>query len=502
MQTLSSRRRGQFSLSVQVSFLLMLAVLLPLIITITSSELLSRPQLIAKANASMESDALTHIQTIDNYFSQPIIDVRSLSQNVLLANYLNGDLGMAHAATNVLLTGYQRNTNYINWSLIDAQGKQRLYYPIPALPHGKYFIPPDTIKQLTAANEASISSDFYNPQGNALTVDITEPVTITGANTTRILGYLRVTLNVNFIWTMVLNELDANGAGSYAFITDENGVIIAHSDINQNFTSIASFTTSERQNIDTLDRYGANTKISAPGYGTLTNAPKGSNQPVTSQIVPPGQKNSYYQVIGVPVSIVPWTYFVLSPTNVVTSLADQQLFNIGITGLIVLLLAAITGIIMGRRITAPVLRSVTKLQSSSQLLKDLAAKEQVTVTEQAWVVDASKTGLSSVNYYVNATMEAASRIVESGTDLERRWPHVPPLQAQEVLHQIVVAAHYIENAVEYQKSSSKKLSAAIDLTQEVTGQLTTSANSATQAANQMEQVVSQLQQVVGKNSEE
>ncbi len=501
MQTLSSRRRGQFSLSVQVSFLLMLAVLLPLIITIISSELLSRPQLIAKANASMESDALTHIQTIDNYFSQPIIDVRSLSQNALLAKYLNGDIGMARAATNVLLTGYQRNTNYINWSLIDAQGKQRLYYPIPALPHGKYFIPPDTIKQLTAANEASISSDFYKPQGNALTVDITEPVTITGTNTTRILGYLRVTLNVNFIWTMVLNELNANGAGSYAFITDENGVIIAHSDINQNFTAIAPFTANEQQNIDALDRYGANTKISAPGYGTLANAPKGSNQPVTFQIVPPKQKDGY-QVIGVPVSIVPWTYFVLSPTNIVTSLADQQLFNIGITGLIVLLLAAITGIIMGRRITTPVLRSVAKLQSSSQLLKDLAAKEQVTVTEQAWVVDASKTGLSSVNYYVNATQEAASRIVETGAELERHWPHVPPQQTQEVLHQIVLAAHYIENAVEYQKSSSKKLSAAIDLTQEVTDQLTTSANSATQAANQMEQVVSQLQQVVGKNSEE
>src|SRR5690348_8872127 len=50
--------KGRFapSLSVQVSLLLVLAALLPLIITIASSELLSRPQLIAKANSSMETD--------------------------------------------------------------------------------------------------------------------------------------------------------------------------------------------------------------------------------------------------------------------------------------------------------------------------------------------------------------------------------------------------------------------------------------------------------------
>jgi methyl-accepting chemotaxis protein len=499
MQTISStkRRRGQFSLSVRVSLLLMLAALLPLIVTIISSELLSRPQLVAQANASMESDARTHIQTIDNYFSQPIIDVRSLSQNTSLSAYLNGDSLVASAAINVLAAGYQHNTNYLNWSLIDAQGKQRLFYPTPAQPHGPYFIPPDTIKQLTAANEAAISSDFYNPEGNQLTVDITEPITAIQNNAARILGYLRLTLNINFIWNMVLNEINANGAGSYAFITDENGVIIAHSDITQNFTAIAPFTASEQQNIRTLQRYGAHTSISDPGYSHLTNAPEGSTRIVTSQIIPPGQQISY-QVIGVPVSIVPWTYFVLSPTPVVTALADQQLLNIGIIALIVLLLAAVTGIIVGRRITAPVLHAVTKLQASSTHLKELAAKEQLTITEQSWVVDASKTGLSSVNYYVDASQEAATRIIKTSTELEHYWSQISPEHAKEVLHQIVVAAHYIENAVQYQQSSGKKLSAAIDLTQQVTDQLTSSADAAIQAAEQMEQVVSQLQQVVGR----
>lgn len=500
MQTLVSQKIGRFSLSlsVRVSLLLMLAALLPLIVTITSSELLSRPQLIAKANASMETDAQTHIQTIENYFSQPIIDVRSISQNTLLSEYLNGNDAVAGDAANILATGYQRNTNYINWSIIDTHQKLRLFYPTPALPHGKYFVPPDTVKQLAAANTAAISSDYYDPQGNALTVDITEPITVTGANAIQTLGYLRVTLNINFIWSMVQNESNANGAGSYAFIVDENGMIIAHTDIAQNFTAIAPFTNSEQSNINTLDRYGGNTTIPVSNYGALANAQKQSSKQLTLQMVPPGQKSSY-QVIGIPVSIVPWTYFVLSPTSVVTALADQQLLDIGIIGFIVLLLAAIVGIIVGQRITAPVLSSVTRLQSSSQLLKDLAAKEQVTITEQVWVVNSTKTGLSSVNYYMDATQEAANRIVTTSTELERRWSQVHQMERQEALHQIVVAAHYIEDAVQYQKTSSKKLSAAIDLTKQVTDQLNSSTELATETADQMEQVVSQLQQVVGKS---
>jgi hypothetical protein len=153
---------------------------------------------------------------------------------------------------------------------------------------------------------------------------------------------------------------------------------------------------------------------------------------------------------------------------------------------------------VGKRITAPVLQAVTKLQASSNHLKELAATEQVTITEQSWVVDSSKTGLSSVNYYTNATKEAAIRIITISTELGLYQPQVPPEKTKEVLHQIVVAARYIENAVQYQKTSGKKLSAAIDLTQQVTDQLIASADAATQAAEQMEQVVGQLQQVLGR----
>ena len=488
--------KAQFSLSlsVQVSLLLVLAALLPLMITVASSELLSRPQLIAKANASMEIDAQTHILAIENYFSQPIIDVREFSQSASLTAYLHGDTSAAIAATHVLAAGYQHNTNYISWSLIDVQGKQRLFYPVPSLQHGRYFIAPEVVKQLTATNNAAISSDYYEPQGNRLTVDIIEPVTVFGTPANQILGYLRATLNMNFIWNMIQNESNANGAGSSAFIADENGVIVAHTDMSRAFTALAPFTTSQQVSITALERYGKGTKIPVwPASGLSDKVNQQSPFQLTIQ-----QQQENYQVIGLPIFVVPWTYVVLSPVSAVTSLADQQLFTIGSIGIVVLLLVAGIGIIVGQRITSPVLRSVTQLQASSKRLKDLASQEEVAIAQQIWVVDSSKTGLSSANYYINASQNAANQIVMIGKVLERHWLAIKPEDRQHVFQQILAAARYIDTALQQQKKYGRKLSATLDLTRQVTDQLKSSTAAATQAAAQMEQVVSRLQQVVGK----
>jgi hypothetical protein len=474
----------------------MLATLLPLLITIFVSELFSRPALIAQANTSMEADAQARVQTIANFFSQPIIDVNTFSRDAVFAHYLSGNDALATEATRVLATGYQHNTNYVNWSLIDAQGKQRLFYPKAAHPHGTYFISPEKMQQSNTPNGTAISPAYYNPQGNMLTVDLSEPVTVVDGNTTRVIGFVLATLNVSFIWNIIVDERGVNGNGSYAFIVDENGVIIAHSDMKQAFSAIAPLTVSEQQDINTQQYYGG---ISIPvrQYGALAEIQQHTHPQTPLQVVPPGQTTSF-SVISKAVPIVPWTYFVLSPTDVVTALADQQLLITGMIASVVLCLSAATGLIVGRNITSPILDVVMKLQSSSQSLKDLADKEQVAATQQIWVIDASKTGLTTIDYYTSATQVAAQRLMEIGAVLQRRRFDVHLEEREEAFTHVITTARYIEHAVRCQKIDSMKLSDTIDLTKQVTEQLLSSAESATQAANQMERVVSQLQHVVGR----
>ena len=67
IQGLPSSNKKALSLSVRLSLLLVLAAILPLLIAVTGSELLSRPQLIAQAATEMESDAKTRVSLIDAY---------------------------------------------------------------------------------------------------------------------------------------------------------------------------------------------------------------------------------------------------------------------------------------------------------------------------------------------------------------------------------------------------------------------------------------------------
>jgi C4-dicarboxylate-specific signal transduction histidine kinase len=337
---------------------------------------------------------------------------------------------------------------------------------------------------------------YYDPQGNILTVDLFEPVTVVDRSTTRAIGFVRATLNVSFIWNMIVDERGANGNGSYAFIVDENGVIVAHTDMKQAFSVIAPFTAKEQQDVTTLQRYGG-INIPVLRDGTFARIWQSANPQTFFQMVPPGQTTTF-SVISKAIPIVPWTYFVLSPTNVVTALADQQLLITAVIAVVVLCLAAATGLIVGQSITSPILGSVMQLQSSSQALKESASKEQVAATQQIWVVDASRTGLTTIDHYTGVIRASAQRLIEIGTMFQRLWPHVHQEDAGEAFRQMTIIARYIENAVQYQRKDNMRLSDTINLTRQVTEQLASSTESATQAADQMEHVVGQLRHVVGR----
>jgi hypothetical protein len=512
---LTGRRRA-LSLSVRVSGLLMLAAIVPLLVTVGIIELLSRPTLITQTSQEMETDAQTHTQLIDSYFSQQLLEADAVSRLQPIQSFMAGDRSDATRAQALtsLATGRSRGSYYQDWSLLDLQGNLQLYYPTLPMRHGQYYIPPSDLQQFQPSNlqqiqarRALISDVFYSHVTNEAYIDIYAPVFFSADY--KLVGILRASFDLHYIWDIVNKEAGANGPGSYAFIFDQHGVCIAqtnpdpdpftHSVPSALFKAVSPLSSQDQQYASSVDLYGIGSQgtVDVLDNQMLAGVQQSSNPPSTFQLVPPGQQTTF-QVARSTTFTVPWTYFVLSPLNNVTTVADDQLRLTGIITFAILILAALIGLGVGRRITQPILHSVEYLRNSSQSLKTLASKEQSAATQQTWVVDSSQVGLRSVQYYTKAASVAAQRLTKIGTELVQRWHQVDDDSARKTVAQLVDDAQYIEKAIHYQDASNKKLESTIRVTIQVSDQLATGATSATQAAEQLEQVVNQLRQVVGK----
>ena len=304
-------------------------------------------------------------------------------------------------------------------------------------------------------------------------------------------------MNIDYIWNVVSNDQGANGDGSYAFILDQNGVRIADNGPSRRFTAVAPLVPQVQQTITSEARYGTTGNVPVLADSMLASMVQSKNPPATFQMTPGGQ-SGLFQVAQRGLTMVLWTYFVLSPVSTVTAVANQQLFNTLIIAFVVLVLAAFTGLIAGQFITRPILRSVGRLRSNSEALNRLATKQQSAATEQRWVVDSSQVGLQSVQYYTNATSFAARRLSDMSQGLMQNWGYQNVESMQQVLGQMISAALYIEKAAHYQTTSNQKLAIAIKVTTQVNEQLADGAISASDAASQLERVVRELRQVVGR----
>jgi len=364
------RQRQRRSLAARISFLLVLAAILPLLITVVIIELFSRPTLIDQASKEMETDAKTRTQLIDNYFSECMLSSETVSRLPPIQKFLAGDTSMETAARDSLATGQIRGSNYQDWSLFDGQGHLRLYYPTVPQMHGTYFILPGVLQQLQTSKRTLISDIFYNPVSNEAYIDIYAPVVTPSYD---MVGILRTTFDLRYIWSIIDDEAGANGSGSYAFILDENSVYIAatnpHPDAEDMthsplvFTSVAPLSPALQQRIQREQLYGSDGKSTIPvlAQPMLASIMQGKTVPMTFQMVPTGQ-HSLFQVARWTTYRVPWTYFVVSPLSTVALVADQQLQITLMVAAVVLLLAMILGVIAGRRFALPIMRSIQEQQ--------------------------------------------------------------------------------------------------------------------------------------------
>ena len=494
---------SSFPLSVYIPLLLACAVIFPLLITIISSEIASRPALIAQSSTGMETDAKTRIQLIDAYFVERLKDIQMVSQFMPVRKFLLGYAQSQNEALDELVSVQHRDAaNYISWSLFDAQGRQVLSYPTAPQLHGSYFILPEDFAQLQHANKQLVSDVFYDATRNQASVDLYARVI---SDNFHILGFVRASLELYHIWDIVDSETSASGPGSYALILDENGVRIAYTNPDPFglthpaalFKAIAPFSPAFAQRVKNENLYGSNKlPFSVQADRTLAASQNAVHSSSTFEITPSDQKQSF-QAARYSSPVVPWTYIIFKPLSQVTSIADQQLRSTVLIGIIVLLLALLAGLTTARRITRPILRSVTFLLGSSQLLKTFSNQEYVIVQEQSWMVEASRLGLQSVRYYTNANSVAAARLQEICDELLNSSGYRDPEQVRRAVKELLGAAAYIQQATKYQDDTSEKLAAAIRVTTQVTDQLTVGAKSAEEAAIQLEGIVDQLRTLVG-----
>ncbi len=503
---LPARRR--ISLSVKVSVALVLAAIVPLILTLSFSELQTRPQLIKQANNAMEGDAKTRVQLIDTYFHERLLDTQTIAQVPSVQQFLAsppttpGYQTLALHAQYGLVAGTFRDKNYTTWSLFDPKGNLLLSYPTAPQKHGAYFAPPQYVQKVDKGGNF-VTSVYYTPTTKKASVDIYAPMVATQLPGTSpqkplFLGFLRASLNLDYIWNIVNTDHD-NGSGSYAFILDENGIRIADPFTDQLFKSVATVSTTAQAEINREARLGSSS-VPVDVLPDSTLAAKMDSSSISNfQTQPTGQKDSF-EVVNDPTdsTIIPWHYFVLSPVNTVTSVANQQLLVTIIVAAAMSTLVAVIGLIVGRSITRPILRSVENLRSNSRALSSLASRQRDAASEQMWVVDSSQVGLQSVQYYTDATKVAAQRLTETGFELLQRRQQAEPAATKKSLEHIITASRYIEDASQHQTTSIQKLSTALKVATQVTEQLATGATSATDAATQLEQVVQQLRSVVGQ----
>ncbi|GHO73158.1 hypothetical protein KSD_09290 [Ktedonobacter sp. SOSP1-85] len=502
----NNRQRRLISLPLRISLGLVLATILPLVITLFVIEWRTQPILSDQANTTMQGDAQTRVKLIDTYFNERVLDAKTITQVPTVQQYLltpSTDPTYADQTKHTifaLAAGMYRDPNYTTWQLYDRQGKLRLAYPTtqkPAL-HGNILVP-QRYQDNVFAGQTVISTVYYNPDQQKATVDIYSPVvalTPEGKPTNTIIGFIRVTLGLDYIWNTVKDDNQRNGKNSYAFILNEDGVRIADTDPKRIFTAVQDLPSDVKQQVDNEQRYGPN-GIQVAKDATLYQHLKNDKASLVTYQAQPNEQNESYQIVQKSVDVVPWKYYVLSPLSTVNAVAQQQLEVTLLVALIMSGLVAIIGLVAGRSLTRPILQAVNALRDSSDALNSLASRQRDASTEQMWVVESSQIGLQSVQYYTEAINSAAAQLATVGKNLGQNINQLDRQKLLQAVEHVQNGAKYIENAAQYQNESNKKLATALKVTNQVTEQLASGATSATDAAAQLEEVVDQLRAVVG-----
>ena len=408
----------RLSLTTRFSGLLVLAAILPLLLAVVVSEFLLRPALINQATKGMQTDVRTRTQLIDTYMSERLLDTETISKLAPIQQFLAGNSAFKEQAREGLATGHVPGSHYENWSLFDTQGHLRLYYPTPPQAHGAYFIQPPALQQLQTVSRTLVSDVFYNPLTNDAYIDLYAPIVTPSY---KVVGILRTTFDLSYIWQIVNDDANANGSGSYAFILDENDVRIASTNFHAAddptgmtvpphiFTSIAPLPSALQQHIRDENLYGISNHQMLPVLpdpALAAQQKQNNNSSLAFEMVPADQ-HEIFEAVSLKADRVPWTYVVLSPLSTVTALADQQLRLISLSAALILILTIVAGLIVGKHFAQPIARSIEEQRLAyeyQQRLNQLKDQFLANVNHEL------RTPITEVYGYLNLLLESQNQL--------------------------------------------------------------------------------------------
>ncbi len=524
-RTRRGRSRRRLSLSVRLSLLALFAALVPLAVVVGINDYFARGTLLQQGDAALKTDANAKVTLIETYMGERLADGSTLAQvptspyfvacnsikpaPLALQCDVQNDFykgSVARALQAGIDRGYDpvtRDKNvdyYTEWDVFDARGKL-LLSSNPKIDASKAVVPPEDLEPVVKEGKQWISAVHYDPDNKYAFVRLYTPIVLANGQQSAVVGFLQATLRLDYIWSIVKGEQGANGTGSYAFITDENGVRIADTHPENLFTAVQPLDATTAQLITSEQRFGTTNPVTQVDLPQVSNSLKDQSTLQTFQGVAVPGSNVEYQFVRVRMSVKDvawsWSYFVLSPLSTVTQVADDQVrLSLEIAGAIALV-AILIGLFFGRRTTIPVRSSVAELEGAAVVLKELASRQENSASEQHWVVDACRTGLEGVRYLANAMDQAAHRIVDASNWFNDYGDRLTKEQSQRTVQHLRELASYIDEAARRQQASSDRLDKAINVTMQVSDQLVAGAAAAARSASQLEQVVSDLQHVVG-----
>lgn len=515
MAQAKQRGRRRLPLSARLTLLVLFAALIPLAAVVGINDYLSRGTLLSQGHAALSTDANAKVTLIETYIKERLLDGQALASLPTAVGFLacaeiptpppqlacdQQSILYKESSQRALAVGIVRDSNYTLWSIYDATGHMQLTSNADVQKSAQ---PPTAVdlEQVLKQGKQRVSTVYYDPATKHAYVRLYTPIEVTPGKPETVLGFLQATLRLDYVWKIVNGEHGANGDGSYAFVTDESGIVIADPNQSDLFTAVMPLDAQTQRQIADEKRFGSTNAVPQRDLPSVETSLNSSAEEDTFEgIAHPGD-STQFQFVRVKLNDVPWSYFVLSPVATVTRVADDQIRTSLLSAAVIAILAVLIGLFIGSRITRPVRGSVAELQGASGALKELASRQEGSASEQHWVVDACRTGLESIRYLSDAMNQAARRIIDASNWFNEYWDRLTEEQARRTVQHLVELAHYIDEAARRQQASNDRMDKAITVTQQVSDQLVSGATAANRSAGQLEQVVGDLQHLVGGRSQ-